>query len=161
MEKVIILREYKNIVLTGFMGSGKSFLGNYIAKKLNKDIIDTDEAIKRYSNMSIMEIFDLKGERYFRDLEFEICEKICNLNNYVIATGGGTLLYKRNLELFFNKNMIVFVDTPFEECYKRIKNTNRPLLKSLSEVDIKRLYLDRKQKYMAISDISIDGSLFI
>lgn len=143
------------------MGSGKSFLGNYIAKKLNKDIIDTDEAIKRYSNMSIMEIFDLKGERYFRDLEFEICEKICNLNNYVIATGGGTLLYKRNLELFFNKNMIVFVDTPFEECYKRIKNTNRPLLKSLSEVDIKRLYLDRKQKYMAISDISIDGSLFI
>ena len=157
------LKKNNNIILTGstfrlvtgHYGSGKTFLGEYISRELNKKFIDTDQEIKNIYKKNISEIFNLFGEKYFRYIENKTCKKICNIKNSVISTGGGTLLYKKNLDLFINKNLIIFLDTPFEICYKRILNTDRPLVLTLSKSEMKYLYNLRKQKYLDISSVII------
>ena len=75
------LKNYNNIILTGFMGSGKTFVGEYISRQLNKKFIDTDQYIKNKYKKNISKIFELFGEEYFRDIEFRTCKKICNIKN--------------------------------------------------------------------------------
>lgn len=149
------LKNYNNIILTGFMGSGKTFVGEYISRQLNKKFIDTDQYIKNKYKKNISKIFELFGEEYFRDIEFRTCKKICNIKNSVISTGGATLLYKKNLDLFLNKNLIIFLDTPFDVCYKRVLNTDRPLVNRLSKLELLDLYNSRRQKYLDISSLKL------
>lgn len=158
MENIRIPRE-GNILLTGFMGSGKTTLGEYIANKFGAQYVDTDEVIKKVLEMSISEIFDENGEEYFRDMEYKICKQLCSVNGYVIATGGGTLLWKRNRDLFDNKSLIIFVDTPFEICYQRIVNTDRPIAKKKTKQELEEMYNMRKSIYKDISHVSIPGML--
>lgn len=153
-----IHRDY-NIVFTGFMGSGKTFVGRYIAIELGKKFIDTDQEIEKIYNKNISEIFNLYGEKYFRDIEFDVCKKICDSRNSVIATGGGTLLYKKNLNLFLNKSLIIFLDTPFDVCYQRILNTDRPLVSRLSKLQLFDLYKSRKQAYSDVADLLITNKI--
>ena len=144
-----------NIILIGFMGSGKSFLGKYLAKKLNIKLVDIDEQIKKSSKMSISQIFDQKGEKFFREKEYKICKKVFKLKGQVISLGGGTLSYKKNKEMFIKqniikKNLVLFIDAPFDVCYKRIVNTDRPILKKLSKRELYKLYLERKKEYLKL-----------
>lgn len=151
----------KNIVLTGFMGSGKTTLGKYIANNLNMKYADTDESIKRFLESSISEVFDKKGEEYFRDIEHQICEKLSPLDGYIISTGGGTLLYEWNLNLFIRKSLIIFVNTPFEICYQRIINTDRPIATKKTKQELKEMYDMRVNTYKDISHISMSGTVNI
>lgn len=148
----------KNLILTGFTCSGKTTIGKYIAQKMNLNFIDTDEIIEKFCKSKIINIFEKNGENYFRQIETKVCSKICNLNNYVIATGGGTLTYPNNLKLFFNKGFIIFIDTPFEICYQRIANSNNRPFKALPKDELHNLYTTRKKIYSKISNISISGN---
>ena len=80
----------KNIVLLGMMGSGKSTIGGLIAKKLNVKLIDVDRKIETMQNQKISQIFEDKGETYFRELEFNVTIQSLNNDNKIISIGGGT-----------------------------------------------------------------------
>ena len=149
-----------NIILCGFMGSGKTTVGKELARKMNFKFIDTDELIEKEQGISIKEIFEKHGEDYFRNLEHEICKKVSNMRNCIISTGGGVMTYKRNCDVLKNKNKIIFLDASFNIICKRIGNNNvRPLFEDLEKA--KQLYDERKKKYLDASDYIVSGDMSV
>lgn len=146
----------KNIYICGFMGCGKSLVSKIIAKKLNVNCIDTDTKIKQSQNMQIHEIFEKYGESYFRQLESELLKSLQNTNHSIIATGGGTLIgNKTNAKIAKSNGIIVFLETPFELCWNRIKDSKRPLITNNNMDDVRHLYEERQQQYREISNIAV------
>tara|TARA_B110000881_G_scaffold217771_1_gene235890 strand:- start:143 stop:658 length:516 start_codon:yes stop_codon:yes gene_type:complete len=139
----------KNLVLTGMMGVGKSTLGKILSERLNMKFIDVDKLIEEKESMLINDIFDIKGEKYFREIEKKITLKSMYTSNNIVALGGGAFLNKaiRNLAL---KNCICFwLDLDLNVLLKRLTKSNkRPLLKKDDlENNIKKIYDKRKLVY--------------
>ena len=150
----------RNVILCGFMGCGKTSVGKQLASILNCKFIDTDELIEKEHKKTIEEIFKDNGEDYFRDLEHEICKKISNIKESVISTGGGLMTYNRNVEEIKKENIVIFLDASFSVICKRIgESDTRPLFKDKEKT--KKLYDDRKEKYMLAADYTIDGNMSI
>ncbi len=143
-----------NIALIGFMGAGKTTIGKNLAKALDMKFIDLDEAIVRKEGCSISEIFQKKGEQYFRMLEREIVEQEAKDNNLVISTGGGTVVDNLNIKNLRESSFIVFLDCDINTIYERVKNKkNRPLLNSENMFEtIKELYEKRVLLYKFSAD---------
>ena len=147
-----------NIILCGFMGSGKTVVGSELAKIMGRRFVDTDELIEEEQGVAIKAIFATHGEDYFRDLEFECCKKVSELKNCVVSTGGGALTFERNVEALKSSGKIVFLDADFDVICDRIgDNTNRPLFQDREKA--RALYNERKSKYSACADIVIDGNM--
>lgn len=149
----------KNIVLIGFMGTGKTRVGKYLSKKLNYEFIDTDELIERKAGMKIKNIFKKYGEKYFRDLESEVAKEVSLLKNKVISTGGGIVLREENVKNLKKNGIIVLLKAKPEKILERVgKTTKRPLLLGVenSILHIKRLLKYRKPFYENAMDIQID-----
>ena len=91
----LIKNNKKNICIMGLMGSGKSIIGKDLSKHLNLKFYDTDKEIELKSKKSIVEIFEEKGETYFREIEEKICLEILTLDNCVISLGGGSIINKK------------------------------------------------------------------
>ena len=127
-----ILKEYKsiNIVLIGFMGSGKSTIARKLAEKLDIGYVDVDEYIVRKAKMTIPDIFSEYGEGKFREIESECFGEILRNNEFnIIATGGGLPINARNQELITEKTTVIYLKSDMETIYNRTKNSNdRPLL---------------------------------
>ncbi|MFN3550953.1 MAG: shikimate kinase, partial [Endomicrobiia bacterium] len=87
-----------NIVITGFMCTGKTSVGKILAKEINFGYIDTDEIIEKFVGLKISEIFACYGEKYFRDIESQVVEKVSKEDKRVISTGGGVVLRKENMK---------------------------------------------------------------
>lgn len=151
-----------NIILIGFMGCGKTTLGNQIANKYKLDFVDTDSLIEENSNLKISEIFSRYGEEYFRKLETSTLENLVdNTKNIVISTGGGMVMREENVKLLKKIGKIIYLKTSKEELISRLYNDdNRPLLKdkNLNQV-IDDLLLVREPVYKASADyiIQTDG----
>jgi len=149
----------KNIVLLGFMGTGKTAVGKRIAEKLEMEYLDIDDAIEKEAGMSISEIFSRFGEEHFRDLESEIAEKVSEYKNKVIAGGGGIVLRKKNMDNLRRGGILICLTARPEVILERTKKEHhRPLL----EVDyplttIKELLAYRVPFY-ARADYSLDTS---
>lgn len=147
-----------NIVLCGFMGSGKTVVGKELAKIMGCRFVDTDEMIEEEQGIAIKAIFASRGEDYFRDLEFEMCKKVADLKNCVVSTGGGALTFERNVEAVKKGSKVVFLDASFDVICNRIGNsTTRPLFQDREKA--KLLYDERKSKYLAAADYVIDGDM--
>lgn len=145
-----------NIVLTGFMASGKTSISKAISEISNLNLIDTDDMIVEKMGMSINEIFEKMGESKFRDIECEIISEVSKLDGYVISTGGGVPLNSKNIDAL-RKNGIVFNLSPdFETVLQRLEDarSTRPLLKNAEIEDIKKRFNDRLPFY-AVCDYSI------
>jgi shikimate kinase len=138
-----------NIVLTGFMGTGKTFAGKLIARRLNWDHYDTDEMIEKEVGMPISKIFELKGEEHFRKLETNTARLVSVLDKVVISTGGGIVLRKENIDELEKNGAIVCLTAAPEKIYERVKKeTHRPLLKVPDPVSkINELLEFRKEAY--------------
>ena len=139
----------KNLVLTGMMGVGKSTLGKTLSERLNMKFIDINNLIEKRESMSISDIFDIKGEKYFREIEKKVTLKSIYTANNIIALGGGAFMNTaiRNLVL---KNCTCFwLDLDLNVLSKRlIKSNKRPLLKKENlEIDLKKIYNKRKLVY--------------
>lgn len=147
-----------NIILCGFMGSGKTVVGTELSKIMGRKFIDTDEMIEQEQGVAIKAIFATHGEDYFRDLEFECCKKIADMKNCVVSTGGGALTFQRNVDAIKGNGKVVFLDADFDVICERIGNSNtRPLFQDRDKA--RALYDERKSKYLAAADIVIDGNM--
>lgn len=147
----------KNIVLIGFMGTGKSEVGKELAKTLGYKFIDTDELIEKREGIPVSEIFDKYGETYFRKIESEIIKDVSVMENVVISTGGGAVIRSEN-RMNLKKNSITICLTASPEViYERIRDyDNRPLLKTDDTyMRIKEL-LKEREPYYSEADIKID-----
>lgn len=147
-----------NIVLCGFMGSGKTVVGNELSKIMGRKFVDTDELIEQEQGVAIKAIFATHGEDYFRDLEFECCKKVSEMKNCVVSTGGGALTFERNAEVLKKSGKIVFLDASFDVICDRIGNSNnRPLFRDREKARV--LYDERKSKYLRAADYVVDGDM--
>lgn len=119
-----------NLVLVGYMGAGKSTIGRSYANKYNMKYIDTDDYIENHEHSSISDIFQAKGEKYFRQLETTvISELISNEQNAVISTGGGMPMREENQILLGKLGTVIFLKASMESIWDRVRNdTKRPLL---------------------------------
>lgn len=147
-----------NIVLCGFMGSGKTVVGRELAKIMGAKFVDTDELIEKEQGIAIKAIFATHGEDYFRDLEYEMCKKIAQMKGAVVSTGGGAMTFARNVEAIKQGSKVVFLDASFDVICDRIGNsTTRPLFQDREKA--KRLYDERKDKYLAAADYVVNGDM--
>lgn len=140
----------KNIVLIGFMGVGKTTIGQMVAKKLDWEFIDTDQEIERRYHMSIPAIFEQKGEDYFRKAERELIVDICSKERQkVLSLGGGAYLQEEVRNACLSHGIVVFLDLSWENWKDRLPSIvhDRPLLKNKALEEIKQLFELRKQAY--------------
>ena len=149
----------ENIILIGFMGVGKTSLGKLLASKLGRAFIDLDEKIERDANMTIPEIFEKHGEKYFRELEKAAVKEVTTRKNLVIATGGGTVKDEENLQLLKNSGVIICLTTEPEEIFRRTeKRGERPVLDGGGNErleTIKKLLAER-EKFYSQADFHVD-----
>jgi len=119
-----------NIILTGFMGTGKTTLGRHLAKVLGYDFVDTDEQIEAQTGQGITDIFARQGEAAFRQLETRLVENLAAKHELVIATGGGLVLNPLNVVLLEKSGLIVCLTAPPEDILARVSRQQhiRPLL---------------------------------
>lgn len=147
----------KNIVLTGFMGTGKTSTGRVLARKLGTRFIDTDKLIEKEAGILIREIFEKLGEPHFRRLEREIVKKVSEENGVVIAVGGGAIVNPANLADLKGHGIVVSLTASPEVILSRVeKNLDRPLLKVEDKLGkIKELIASRAPFYEK-SDMTVD-----
>lgn len=147
-----------NIVLCGFMGAGKTVVGKELAKIMGRKFVDTDELIEQEQGMAIAAIFAARGEDYFRELEYEMCKKVAEMKNVVVSTGGGAMTFERNVDAIKKGSKVVFLDASFNVICDRVGNAStRPLFKNRENA--KKLYDERREKYLKASDIVINGNM--
>ena len=149
-----------NIVLSGFMGCGKTTIGRRLASALNMKFVDMDLYIEKKMDMTVSEIFAQHGEAYFRALETETVQELAKEKHYIIATGGGTLMQPVNVEEFHKGGgKILYLKVPLRALQERLKNDKRrPLLQTPDRnAVIERLLTERKPKYLASADIVVDA----
>ena len=139
----------KNLVLLGMMGVGKTTIGEIVAKKQDMEFIDTDRNIEKKCFMSVSEIFNKKGEQFFRIEEEKEVLEVIKKNNCVISLGGGAFINESVRNAILKNTISVWLDLDLKILNERIKwNKKRPLLdKENSQKKINQLYSDRKDIY--------------
>jgi shikimate kinase len=137
------------IVITGFMGCGKTEVARALARRLEAEMLDLDEFITRETGRTPAKLIDEDGEPAFRDIEFEALTNVLeNKNIEVLALGGGAWIQFRNRELLTeNESLIVWLDTPFQVCWTRIESAgeDRPLGRTKEQAH--ELYKSRLPTY--------------
>ena len=134
-----------NLVLCGFMGCGKTSVGRRVAKLLSCKLCDLDRYIEEREGMAITEIFEKFGEAGFRQREAQAVEEVARQGGMVVASGGGTVLFPHNVELFHqNGSTILFLDVPL------LQKPNRRQV-------IEELFNQRIPLYRAAADITVDA----
>ena len=126
------------IFLTGFPGSGKTFLGNTAASQLSIPFFDMDELIVSETGSSIAEIFKKNGEDYFRNKEAEVLRSLESKRKGLIATGGGTPCFKDNMDWMNANGITVYLEASAAFLYHRLvrEKKSRPLMASLTDIEL-------------------------
>ena len=146
-----------NIILIGLMGAGKSTIGRSLAKRLKKEFYDSDRVIEERTGVDIATIFEIEGEDGFRSREAQVIEELCQLENIVLATGGGSILRQENRENMKKYGQVIYLSTTAELLYSRIKHDkSRPLMQTSNPLDTLKKLLDiREPFYREIADLNI------
>ena len=149
----------KNIVLVGPMGSGKTTVGRRLAHELNQDFFDTDHEIIDKTGVTIDHIFDIEGEEGFRERESKILEKLCQMSNIILATGGGIVILPKNRKILQNVGLVVYLSSSVDQLLRRTsKSKTRPLLEN--SIDRKKPITDlveaRDVYYREVASFVVD-----
>ena len=146
-----------NIVLVGFMGTGKSAVGRVIAQKLEFHFIDTDDVIEQTSKAKISDIFAEHGEDYFRDLESQAVKSVALMKNQVVATGGGVVLRSSNIDLLRTGGPIFCLNATPKAIWDRVRSSrSRPLLRGPEPLKKIETLLDKRAPYYSLADHQIE-----
>lgn len=151
----------ENIILCGFMGSGKTSVGKRLAKTTGKKFIDLDDYIEEQAGMRVAEIFAAYGEKGFREMESEAVRGVADLQGIILASGGGTVLSRHNVEaLHRTGGKILLLNVPLRVLQMRLKNDKkRPLLQVPNRQQvIAQLYKKRIPLYKEACDIVIPAA---
>jgi len=147
-----IFKDKQSLVLIGMPSCGKTTLGKLLSKELGKTFVDTDDEIVKAANMPIPEIFEKFGEEYFRDLEAKVVAELSTKQGLVIATGGGVILRRENVEALKQNGSIIFIDRPLDLL---ITTDDRPL--SSSRELLEKRYYERYATYCLSCDVRINA----
>jgi len=148
----------KNIVLTGFMASGKTAVGRILAQQMGIDFVDTDEEVERVTGKTITELFSKYGVTRFRSEEALAIKKISRKKGIVIATGGGAVLNPENVEALKANGVLVLLKCSPEVIYSRVNGgRTRPLLARGENLlqQIKDLMVEREEVYSSSADLEV------
>ena len=147
-----------NIILIGPMGAGKSSVGKRLAKQLNRKFYDCDKVLEDRTGVAITTIFELEGEQGFRQRETKILQELVEIDNAVIATGGGAVLFSGNIALLSRNSIIVYLKASVSSQIKRTRHDKkRPLLQTQDRhATLQNLAETRNPIYDRIADIVID-----
>lgn len=133
----------QRILLCGFMGCGKTSVGQALSFRLRWDFLDTDAMIEKRQGRSIPEIFAEDGEEAFRRMEEDTARLIGRRKNVVISTGGGFLMREETVSALRQSGgyeSVVFLDCSFETCYQRIKDSDRPLVRNNTKEQLEEIF---------------------
>lgn len=145
-----------NIVLVGFMGTGKTSVGRRLASQLRMRYVDTDDVIEQESGRRIIDIFSEDGEPTFRLLESKVVHKVSKMRNQVISTGGGVVLKEANMKKLKQNGVVFCLTATAEEIYCRVGHqTHRPLLQTPDALARIRTMLAERHPYYAQADYMV------
>ena len=148
---------FRNIFLTGFMGCGKTTVGQVLAQRLGWEFVDLDHAIVEEAGMSVKEIFAAHGEPYFRELESRVLVRIAAGSGQVISTGGGAVIDRGNRAVMRQYGRIVNLKADVPTIVARVSgNIERPLLADGASVEKIRTMLSAREEFYADADLRID-----
>ncbi len=147
-----------NVVLIGFMGTGKTSIGRRVASSMGFKFIDTDDLIVESEGRTIADIFSAEGEDFFRDLETQMLESCARLQNQVFATGGGIVLREENRQLLSGAGYVIWLKSSAADILERVsRNRDRPLLQTADPLQtVENLLNEREELYASCSDFTID-----
>ena len=149
-------KAYGNVILCGFMGSGKTTCGRLLAAKTGRKFLDLDEVISRREGMAVPDIFAKKGEAAFRRMEREAARGLALRCGLVIAAGGGTLLDPENAQAFRQNGIVILLDASLGAVRARLAgDKTRPLLRRPGALE--ELYAARRAPYRAAADFAVDA----
>ena len=141
------------------MAVGKSAVGRKLARRLKRRFVDLDRAIEKCEGLKVREIFENKGEPYFRQLEKQALAQVLQANGQIIATGGGVVLYEDNLRLLQERSLIVCLMADVNAIVRRAgRGTQRPLLTTSDKSQRINELLKQRKEYYANAHIQIDTS---
>lgn len=146
-----------NIILIGFMGSGKTTIGRALSQALDKTFIDMDQEVQKQENRTITEIFQTDGETYFRNLETEFLKSLKEMNNSIISTGGGVIIKDENINILKDLGTVIFLHADVEQIINNVgHDKSRPLLQTDDYKEtIRELLESREGKYLSAANIII------
>lgn len=147
-----------NILLIGFMGTGKTTISANLKKVTNMPEIDMDAYIVEKEGRPISEMFEVDGEEYFRKVETECLKEILENKGVIVSCGGGVVVKDENVTYMKDKGVIVLLTATPETVYDRVKNSNdRPILNGNMNVEyIASLMEKRRERYLSVADIIIE-----
>lgn len=149
-----------SLILTGFMGTGKSTVGRKAAQRLGMNFTDTDHEIERITGMSVKEVFKKYGETRFRSEEKAAVRRISRQDNLVIATGGGLVMDPENLVMLKEIGLLISLSAAPEVIYNRVKGKKtRPLLDTDNPLETIKGMLEKRSKVYAEAHLTIDTSV--
>jgi len=144
-----------NIYFSGMIGSGKTTIGERLAKALQLDFYDLDQEMDRILGHSFHKLVEEKGWVAFRELEYSICKGFSQLKNSIICLGGGTVRYEWNMDVLEGTGLIILLTASEEELIRRVKPADRPRVNvgTTLEEDIRMMWQSSKKKYTDAADI--------
>lgn len=149
----------KNIVLIGFMGTGKTSTGRMLALRLGRSFVDMDRRIELECGMSVADIFARHGEAFFRRKEREVIGRLAGCRNAVIATGGGVVLNRENMEQLRKNGIIICLTACLEAIVERTgRRPTRPLLNRPDREEFIAGLLAERAGLYAAADFCVDTS---
>jgi len=147
----------KNIILVGFMGTGKTTIATQVANRLTMKYVSTDSLIEKREKRTINEIFTDSGEEYFRDIESDVIREVSQAQNMVIDTGGGAVLRQDNIANFKSQGVVICLIADPEIIFERTKKyKHRPLLNVMDPKRKIRDLLAKREGFYAKADHLID-----
>lgn len=147
----------KNIVLLGFMGTGKTAVGKKLAVDLGVQFVEMDSIIEEREGITISDIFSTKGEPYFRKVEADVVKELSNRKGLVISAGGGVVLNADNIKELMRNGILICLNAAPEEIYNRVKREGqRPLLNVKDPLGKIKELLDYRRPYYNKIDLQID-----
>ena len=147
----------KNLILTGFMGTGKTEVSRELARLLTMKLIDIDTEIEKSVRVSINQIFKQFGEQKFREMETEMIEKVSCEKNVIISTGGGAVLKQENMDVLKKTGMVICLMATPETILRRTSGSSeRPLLQVEKPLEKINELLHFRQPFYEKADMMID-----
>ncbi len=148
----------QNIVLVGFMGTGKTTIGRMLAKQLDWTFVDTDTTIEQEQGIAVSQLFETKGEAQFRRIETNTLKRVLSASQQVIATGGGAVLAEENCSVMLQDGYVVALIANYATIIRRVSGDQaRPLLQGDLHARVTALLEQRKTAY-DFADMMIDTS---